>query len=123
MLSRGISRLKINFLKVLHLLCVLFLLGCGPKPTPNGSPNSPATKPIGDTLTLTIVPYEAAEKLQEEYQPMADYLAAKMGVPKGKYISINDYAGVIAALQTGQVDVVYLSSFPYALATSKMKLH
>jgi phosphonate transport system substrate-binding protein len=115
--------LKIYPLKIVCLLFAPILAGCAPKPSPGGSLSSPNTKSIGDTLTLTIVPYEAAEKLQEEYQPMADYLAMKMGVPNGKFISINDYAGVIAALQTGQVDVVYLSSFPYALATSKMKLN
>src|SRR5262249_8215813 len=31
--------------------------------------------------------------------------------------------GVLPALQSGQVDVAYLSSFPYAIATSQTKLY
>ena len=38
-------------------------------------------------------------------------------------MAVTDYTGVLAALQSGQVDVAYLSSFPYALATNRMALH
>jgi phosphonate transport system substrate-binding protein len=102
--------------------------GCsgGDKPTaPGGAGTSSGTKttPIGDTLRFTIVPYEAADKLVEEYSPMAGYLAKRMGKKEGRFFPVTDYAGVLVALQTGQVDVAYLSPFPYVLATSRMKLH
>jgi phosphonate transport system substrate-binding protein len=95
-------------------LCALFILscavmtGCGPKE---------------DALKLTVVPYEAADRLSEEYGPMAAYLAKKLGRKEGRFIPVVDYTGVLAALKTGQIDVAYLSSFPYALATKEMDLH
>ncbi len=106
------------------LLSLLALAGCTPS-TPAGKPaaSAPETRPIGDTLTLTIVPYEAADKLSDEYTPMAAYLAKKMGAKQGRFVPVVDYAGVLAALQAGQVDVAYLSPFPYALASGQMKLH
>lgn len=73
-------------------------------------------------LKLTVVPYETADRLNDEYAPMAAYLAKRAGRPSGQFVSVVDYAGVLAALQSGQVDVAYLSSFPYALATARMKL-
>lgn len=106
---------------------VLALLGAGCDSRngagTRGSDDGPRSRPIGETLTLTIVPYERADKLYDEYTPMAAYLARKMGRKEGRFMSVVDYAGVLAALQSGQVDVAYLSSFPYVLATSRMKLH
>jgi phosphonate transport system substrate-binding protein len=82
----------------------------------------PVARPLGQTLSLTVVPYEAAERLQDEYAPMARYLARELGCTDGRFVPVVDYAGVIAALETGGVDVAYLSPFPYALATKRMKL-
>ncbi|MCC6729721.1 MAG: phosphate/phosphite/phosphonate ABC transporter substrate-binding protein [Chthonomonadales bacterium] len=97
------------------------LAGCAPRArAPLAA--APEERPLGETLTLTIVPYEAADRLSEEYQPMANYLARRAGCARGKFVPVVDYAGVLAALQSGQVDVAYLSSFPYALATERMKL-
>jgi phosphonate transport system substrate-binding protein len=94
---------------LLTLLAGLLAGGCGPdKPRP---------------LTLTIVPYEAADKLSDEYSPMATYLGKKAGRGGGRFFPVADYAGVVPALQSGQVDVAYLSSFPYALAGQRVKLH
>lgn len=101
------------------------LLGCGPEPESGSA--LPTTKsghvPIGDTLTMTVVPYEAADKLSEDYKLMANYLAKRLGKKEGKFTPVVDYSGVLAALETGQVDVAYLSPFPYALATDRMRLH
>jgi len=108
---------------VLALAAVL-AAGCGPRNrAPAGGRASPAVQPIGEVLKLTVVPYEAADRLAEEYTPMARYLASRLGRRSGEFRSVVDYAGVLAALETGQVDVAYLSPFPYALASSRMKLH
>lgn len=102
------------------------LTGCGPR-TEEGKRGTPAQKAdeghVRDTFTLTIVPYEAADKLNEEYSPMATYLAKKLGKKSGKFFFVTDYAGVLAALQSGQVDVAYLSPLPYAIASGQMKLN
>ncbi len=118
----SVLRLPSPAVRGLWSVVLLLLLGCGPKGGSAAGSGSGATRPIGDTLTLTIVPYEAADKLNDEYTPMADYLARKLGKPHGKFLNVVDYAGVLAALQTGQVDVAYLSPLPYALATAKMKV-
>lgn len=111
--------------KFLLTAAVGLLVGCGPKPahTPAVGRAGDAARPLGDTLKLTVVPYEAAEKLSEDYGLMAAYLARRAGCREGKFVPVMDYAGVLAALQSGQIDVAYLSPFPYALATSRMKLH
>lgn len=110
------------------VLLVALISGCAPESGGGASRNidpsllSPG-KPLGDTLIMTVVPYEAAEKLVDEYTPMAKYLARKMGKKEGVFRAVVDYAGVLAALESGQVDVAYLSPFPYALASSRMQLH
>jgi len=106
------------------LLTLLPLLSaCGKPGTTTPHATNQNVQPIGDTLTFTVVPYEAAQRLNEEYTPMAQYLAHKLGKKQGIYVPVVDYAGVLAALESGQVDVAYLSSFPYALATSRMRLY
>lgn len=111
-----------TLVRVLGALAVssVFLAGCGRQ---KGKSAETTTHPIKGELTFTVVPYEAAEKLTNEYAPMATYLAKRVGARSGRFVPVFDYAGVIAALQSGQVDVAYLSSFPYALATSRTALH
>lgn len=113
-------------LKVLRVglvaLCAAGLAGCSKPQVGREAAEAPREKPIGSTLRLTVVPYEAADKLSEEYAPMAAYLAKRMGAAEGKFMPVIDYAGVLAALQAGQVDVAYLSAFPYALASGRIRL-
>jgi len=105
------------------VLWVAFMVvGCGKPSKQSPAPAQPASRPLGEVLTLTVVPYEAAEQLQDNYGPMAQYLAKAVGCKEGRFITVVDYAGVLAALETGSVDVAYLSPFPYALASSVMKV-
>ncbi len=104
-------------------VAALGLTSCAPRPAQearNGSRRD--THPIESTFTFTVVPYEAAEQLNDDYTPMARYLGKAIGAKEGRFVSVVDYAGVLAALETGSVDVAYLSPFPYALAMSRMKL-
>lgn len=109
--------------------CVLLVMivlavaaGCARTEHAGGESPEPTQKPLGDVLSLTVVPYEAADRLLDEYTPMARYLARATGCKEGRFISVVDYAGVLAALETGGVDVAYLSPFPYALASKRMNL-
>lgn len=102
-------------------ISAFLLAGCGQREQSGGPPQQIARE-VGETLRLTIVPYEALEKLEDEYTPMAQYLARKLGRKDGRFIKVVDYAGTLAALEAGQVDVAYLSPLPYALATSRMKV-
>ena len=103
------------------LLGGLLLISCGKTQESGPKLSKSSERRLGDTLTFTVVPYEAAEKLHDEYLPMARYLAKQVGCKDGRFISVVDYAGVLAALETGDVDVAYLSPFPYVLATGRMK--
>lgn len=97
------------------------IIGCS-KSDDKASETKGGTSGSDEPLKLTIVPYEAADKLQDEYAPMAEYLAKRVGRKSGKFYPVDSYAGVLAALKNGQVDVAYLSPFPYALATAQMEL-
>jgi phosphonate transport system substrate-binding protein len=100
------------------------IVGCGPQRTGPAHPDDVPRRaaPLGKTLKMTVVPYEAADKLQDDYGLMATYLAKKLGKSEGKFFAVADYPGVIAALKNGQVDVAYLSSLPYALAQDQMQV-
>ena len=69
-----------NLLWIAAASVIMLLAACGPKSSDNGSqPLGPASEvPLGDTLRLTIVPYEAADKLQDGYSPMATYLVSSL---------------------------------------------
>lgn len=103
---------------------LVLLAGCGPKggseAVGSGSPSRAVSS--SNTLTMTVVPYEAADKLNEDYGGMADYLAKRAGRKQGRFVPVTEYAGVIAALKSDQVDVAYLSPLPYAIASGQMKL-
>ncbi len=123
--KRDARRLRNAALLIIAAAITAVVSGCGPKSAfaPLSSPVRTSTaRPVGKTLSLTIVPYEGVDKLTEEYSPMAAYLAHRMGVTTGTFVSVVDYAGVLAALESGQVDVAYLSPLPYAIATNRMKI-
>lgn len=107
---------------LLYAWVALLIVGCAPKTSGPAHPEDIPKKavPLNDTIRLTVVPYEAADKLQDDYGPMANYLAHKLKKSAGKFFAVTDYPGVIAALKNGQVDVAYLSSLPYALARDQM---
>ena len=103
---------------------LLLCSGCGPQQSGSAHKDGPPKKavPLGDTLKMTVVPYEAADKLQDDYGLMVNYLAKKLGKRQGKFYPVADYPGVVAALKNGQVDVAYVSSLPYALAQEQMNV-
>lgn len=108
-------------------LMLALLAGCGPRNDAAGTGGTDPAKtnlePLRDTLSMTVVPFEASEKLNDSYGPMVDYVAHKLGKKQGKFVMVNDYPAVVTALKTGQVDIAYISSLPYALASSQMKLY
>ena len=71
-------------------------------------------------LKVGIVPYDAPSKLQEEYQPFADYLAASAGKTAQVFVA-QDYVGVVQALQADQIDIAYLNPLSYVLFDQRMR--
>jgi phosphonate transport system substrate-binding protein len=109
--------------KALGVAALALAAGCSPAKDKTASGGAAETPPIGEPFKMTVVPFEAADKLVDNYGPMTDYLAEKLGRKSGKFVVVSDYPAVITALKSGQADVAYLSSLPYALASSKIKLH
>lgn len=57
-----------------------------------------------DTLVFTLTPSQETGKLIETAQPLADMLAAELGIDVESLVP-TDYAGVIVALESGQAQV------------------
>jgi phosphonate transport system substrate-binding protein len=93
------------------LLIVLGLTaGCAPKPA---GPPPPAPLLVG------VIPFEQPDKIKVAYQPFADYLGKNAGGRPGKVFVTPDYAGVLQALQSGQIDVAYLNPLSYVVAAKQ----
>jgi len=93
-------------------LCFLFALLMGATREPPAQ-----EKP----LKFGVVPFEAADRIKENYRPFLDYLSQKMGRKVEMFIA-TDYVGIIEALRAKQLDIVQLSPLPYVLASHQVKL-
>lgn len=69
-----------------------------------------------DTLVLGAIPAENSTDLAEGYQPLIDMLEKETG-KKVELQQASDYAGVIEGLIAGNVDLAFLGSFGYVIAT------
>lgn len=72
-------------------------------------------------LRFGVVPFEAADRIKENYRPFLGYLSQKMGRKVEMFIA-TDYVGIIEALRAKQLDIVQLSPLPYVLASNQVKL-
>jgi phosphonate transport system substrate-binding protein len=73
------------------------------------------------SLKFGVVPFEAADRIRENYRPFVEYLSQKMGRKVEMFIA-TDYVGIIEALRAKQLDMVQLSPLPYVLASNQVKL-
>ncbi len=114
-------------LAVVMALAVLIVAGCSASKT---SDNAPSEKPAetqkpadNDTekstgpeeLVVGFVPSQEADQVSDKVQPMADYLTEKLGIPTKIFVGTN-YAGVIEAMGSEQVDIAFLNPLGYVLA-------
>ncbi len=84
-----------------------------------GAPSEPQAQE--KPLKFGVVPFEAADRIRENYRPFMDYLSRKMGRKVEMFIT-TDYVGIIEALRAKQLDIVQLSPLPYVLASNQVKL-
>lgn len=73
------------------------------------------------TLRVGLVPNIAPEQQQARYQPFADYLEGELGVTVELFVAA-DYAGVVAALASGRIDLAYLGGLTYVQAEAQVAL-
>ena len=82
--------------------------------TPTAVPERTETPPPDQVLTLGDVSGDPAQTI-ERFQPLADYLAARLsnfGIKQGKVIVTSDLEAMMKALETGQVDLYFDSPYP-----------
>ncbi|WP_062436738.1 phosphate/phosphite/phosphonate ABC transporter substrate-binding protein [Herbidospora daliensis] len=73
------------------------------------------------TLRVGVVPNISPEKQRAQYEPLRAYLAGKLGTEVELFVATN-YAGVVAALTAGRLDVAYLGGLTYVQAEAQTKI-
>ncbi|WP_204009507.1 phosphate/phosphite/phosphonate ABC transporter substrate-binding protein [Virgisporangium aurantiacum] len=82
--------------------------------------NETTDQGIPKKLRVGVVPNISPEKQRAQYEPLRTYLADRLKVDTELFVADN-YAGVVAALVAGQVDVAYLGGLTYAQAQEQAK--
>jgi phosphonate transport system substrate-binding protein len=99
---------------VVTLLLAVAGLGVGcTRPEGGKASDSTPTK-----LVFGFVPSVEADKIAENAQPMADFLTKELGMPVETYTT-QDYAGLVEAMKSGQVDIGSLPPLAYVLAKDR----
>ncbi|CAN5252128.1 phosphate/phosphite/phosphonate ABC transporter substrate-binding protein [soil metagenome] len=70
-----------------------------------------------DTFVLGVIPSEESSELQERYQPLVDMLESELGLAI-ELFEATDYAGIIEAMISGNVDLAQFGPFSYVIAKS-----
>lgn len=97
------------------ILLLALVAACSP-----GDP--PATKDgLPATLRVGLIPNIAPEQQRAKYQPFAEYLQRRLGVKVELFVA-SDYAGVVAALAGGRIDLAYLGGLTYVQAEQQVAI-
>lgn len=67
-----------------------------------------------------LIPSEEAHKLLSDSKPFIDVFERKIGIPVKPFVAM-DYAAVVEALRTNQLEVAFLGPASYVLAKDKVK--
>lgn len=110
---------KLSIVPAVVLLTIV-LLACTSAGTEVAArPENPAETPSRDQLLiLSDITKDPAAKI-EAYQPMADYLGARLtdyGIKAGKVVTAPDMSTMIQYLKAGQVDLFFDSPYPAFIA-------
>jgi phosphonate transport system substrate-binding protein len=74
-----------------------------------------------ETLRIGLVPNISPAAQRAKYEPFAEYLEKRLGVRTELFVAA-DYAGVVAALVGGRIDVAYLGGLTYVQAERQVEL-
>jgi phosphonate transport system substrate-binding protein len=97
------------------LAALLTVAACG------GGDPAAAANGVPETLRVGLIPNISPEKQEAKYRPFADYLERTLEVEVELFVAA-DYAGVVAALAGGRIDVAYLGGLTYAQAEQQVPL-
>ncbi len=76
---------------------------------------------LPETLRVGLIPNIAPEQQRAKYEPFAEHLRQRLGVKVELFVAA-DYAGVVAALAGGRIDLAYLGGLTYVQAEQQAKL-
>lgn len=88
------------------LILLLILVACG---KPSASPK---------ILRVGFVPFEDAQQVIQNAQPLVDILQKQLGVEVQPFVA-TDYTGIVEALRSNKLDVAFLTPASYVLAKSE----
>jgi len=106
--------------RLIGAICATFLALAGVSCT-NDEAGTETHNGIPSTLRLGLIPNIAPEQQRAKYQPLADHLGDRLGVQVDLFVAA-DYAGVVAALAGGRIDVAYLGGLTYVQAERQVDL-
>ena len=86
----------------------LLAVGCGGA-SRDGAP---------EAIVLGLVPALEAQKLIDNLDPLADYLAAELGVPVESFVP-QDYTGLLEAMGSGRADIGMIPPFAAMLGETR----
>lgn len=94
----------------------LVLAACGGS-NDDGATTTSGSGDIPDTIVLGAVPAENSTELAASFQPLIDLIEAETGATV-EFSQASDYAGVIEGMIADKVDIAFLGSFAYVIATA-----
>ena len=100
-----------NFCLLLSALLALSLSGCGHH----------GASPSASALKVGVIPYDKVDVVKEDYGQFATYLGQKSGRGGGEVFVTPEYAGVLTALRSDQIDCAYLNPLSYVLAVENFR--
>jgi len=74
-----------------------------------------------EKLRVGLIPNISPEKQRAKYEPFADYLEEKLGMPVELFVATN-YTGVVQAMASGKLDLAYFGALTYAQALQQVDL-
>ncbi|MDQ4069630.1 MAG: phosphate/phosphite/phosphonate ABC transporter substrate-binding protein [Actinomycetota bacterium] len=100
------------------MLALLFAVGCGD--STRDAADQPA-RTLPTKLRVGVIPNIAPDRQKARYEPFRAYLARTLGVDVDLFVA-TDYAGVVSALASDNLDVAYLGGLTYVQAEQQVPL-
>ena len=92
------------------LVAALVLAACGATPRPAGTP---------PTLTISAIPDQDPQKLQQLHDQVARYLGDRLGVPV-RYRPVPDYDAAVAGFRRDELQLVFFGGLTAAQARAEV---
>jgi phosphonate transport system substrate-binding protein len=100
----------------LALGALLVLSACGSATAESAAPSG-----VPSTLKVGLIPNIAPEEQKAKYAALGTYLGTALGTEVELFVA-SDYAGVVAALASGRIDVAYLGGLTFVQADQQVAL-